>query len=72
MKTAAIIIEDNFDINDSGRGCGPTLGCVFCKEDITTDVGVSPALYRRYGIDGPIHTLDCPSCMEELTEAFSL
>lgn len=67
-----LIIDDDFDIDDSGHGVGPRLGCVGCQEDVRTQVGVSHTLYRHYGLSGPIHTLDCPSCLEELTEAFSL
>lgn len=67
-----LIIDDNFDIDDNGHGSGPRLGCVGCQEDVRTQVSASPSLYRRYGVSGPIYTLDCPSCLEELTEAFSL
>lgn len=65
-------IEDSFDINERGHGTGPKLGCLGCREDVRTEVVASPALYRRYGIYGPIHTLTCPDCCSDITEAFSL
>lgn len=68
----AITIEENFDIDDNGRGVGPRLGCVGCQEDVRTRVAVSPALYRRHGVYGPIHTLECPSCLDDITPAFTL
>ncbi len=69
---SAVIIEDNFDVTDSGRGIGPRLGCVGCQEDVRTDCSASPQLYQRYGVDGPIHTLDCPNCMESIVGPFAV
>ncbi len=67
-----LIVDDSFDIDDNGRGRGPKIGCVGCKEDVTTYVGADPSLYRRFGVGGPFHTLDCPNCLEDLTDGFSL
>jgi hypothetical protein len=66
------IIEESFDIDERGHGTGPRLGCVACQEDTRTFLDASPALYRRYGVSGPIHSLNCASCLEDITPRFSL
>ena len=66
-----IIIEDNFSFEIDGT-TGPTLGHIGCQSDVRTEVIADPALYRRYGIDGPFHQLACPDCMEDMTPGFSL
>ena len=66
-----ILDENDFDFDIDGTK-GPRLGHIACQCDVRTEVVADPALYRRYGIDGPFHVLSCPDCMEDMTTGFAL
>lgn len=70
MTSKEPIILDMFNVDDSGQGTGPRLGCVNCQEDVRSVASTDGALWRKRG--ETFHVLECPDCFSTLVEGFDL